>query len=478
MVNRFTPSIVAGLCAGLFAQSVHPIEVGIQLKGVVTSKTGRPITGAVVGLAIAGLKDTTGSDGTFSLDRVATSILPGQDPTRQGWILQGGVVSIPSRSSSAIDVEILDLSGRVVRSQRLQPVGAGAVRLDLARTGIHNEVLVVRATQDGIRSSIGPVAWIPGASSNRQGMTGIAMRSMAVVDSLRVSAAGFAATSLALEGYQQTLNVSLDSLGGNAGRSLGCGKAAALKSGTHTINVGGTSRQYILDVPTTYDQNHPYRVVFGFHWMGGTMTDVATGQTVTRDVWSYFGLKRLANNTTIFVAPQGIGNGWANTDNRDLLFVDAMVKEIKEGLCVDSTRLFANGFSYGGGMSLALACDRPGVFRAIGPQSGSLTLSGCKDGTKPFPVIAAAGTETYSSMLSAIQKFAKNNGCTAQTPPQPAAGSKTHICTEFKGCKPGFPVVWRPFDAGHIAAPTDGTTSDNGNKTWVPGEIWKFFSQF
>ena len=262
--------------------------------------------------------------------------------------------------------------------------------------------------------------------------------------------------------------------------SAGCGRTPSLKNGTITLSSSGMNRQYIIDIPTNYDNNHPYRLYFGYHWAGGTMTDVATGQTVLRNVWAYFGLKQLAQDSTIFVAPQGLNNGWANTNGQDLVFTDDMIKQIEGDLCIDKSRIFAGGFSYGGGMSLALACDRADVFRAVAPQSGSATLSGCKDGTKPMAVFGAAGTETYSAMLSAVQKFAKNNGCTSQSPPQPAAGSKTHICTKYEGCGVGYPVEWCPFDAGHKAAPFDGgcASCDDGNKTWLPKEIWTFFTQF
>ncbi|GAA3415023.1 hypothetical protein [Streptosporangium vulgare] len=95
---------------------------------------------------------------------------------------------------------------------------------------------------------------------------------------------------------------------------------------------------------------------------GGTATDVATGQTVQRDVWSYYGLQRLAGESTIFVAPQGIGNGWANSGGEDVTFVDDMIRRIEGDLCVETTQRFALGFSYGGAMSFALACARPTVF--------------------------------------------------------------------------------------------------------------------
>jgi poly(3-hydroxybutyrate) depolymerase len=135
-----------------------------------------------------------------------------------------------------------------------------------------------------------------------------------------------------------------------AGSTAGCGKAPALTSGNHTIQSGGQTRSYILRIPAGYDNNHPYRLIFGFHWRGGTAGDVDSGGTDGYN-WSYYGLRRLAdnaNNSTIFVAPQGIGNGWANSGGQDVAFVDAMVSQIEAGLCVDTTQVFSAGFSYGG----------------------------------------------------------------------------------------------------------------------------------
>jgi poly(3-hydroxybutyrate) depolymerase len=77
-----------------------------------------------------------------------------------------------------------------------------------------------------------------------------------------------------------------------------------LTSGTHTIQSGGKNRSFILRIPDGYDRNRPHRLVFGFHWLGGTSTDVATGRTVETGTWAYYGLQRLANNSAIFVAPK------------------------------------------------------------------------------------------------------------------------------------------------------------------------------
>lgn len=197
--------------------------------------------------------------------------------------------------------------------------------------------------------------------------------------------------------------------------------------------------------------------------------------------WAYYGLQRLANNSTIFVAPQGLDNGWANAGGEDVTFVDDLLRRIETDLCVDTTQRFALGFSYGAAMSYALACSRATVFRAVAVQSGG-QLSGCSGGTQPIAYLGVHGLRDnvlgISGGRALRDRFVRNNGCTAQNPPEPAQGSLTHRVTAYSGCSAGHPVVWAAFDEGHIAAPQDGAAGDSGTRTWVPQEVWKFFTQF
>jgi poly(3-hydroxybutyrate) depolymerase len=262
-------------------------------------------------------------------------------------------------------------------------------------------------------------------------------------------------------------------------RSPGCGKTPTLTSGNRTIQSGGQSRSYILRIPSNYDNNRPYRLIFGYHWRGGTMQDVDGGGS-SGATWSYYGLRAQADNSAIFVAPQGIGNGWDNSGGRDLTFTDDMVALIEGDLCVDTKQVYALGFSYGGGMSYALACARPSVFRAVAVYSGA-DLSGCQGGTQPVAYIGIHGlgdvTLNISLGRSLRDRFVMNNGCTAQNPPEPRAGSLTHTCTTYQGCRAGFPVEWCAFDGGHTPGVVDGG-GDDGARTWTKTEVWKFFSQF
>ncbi|MFI6268021.1 cellulose binding domain-containing protein [Micromonospora zamorensis] len=260
---------------------------------------------------------------------------------------------------------------------------------------------------------------------------------------------------------------------GTLAATAGCGKAPTLTSGTRTIQSSGQSRTYNLRIPDGYDRNHPYRLIFGFHWLNGSANNVTSA--------GYYGLQPLSNNSTIFVAPQGLDAGWANTNGRDLTLFDDISRQIENDLCVDTTQRFALGWSYGGAMSYAVACARPTVIRAVTVLSGA-NLSGCNGGTQPVAYFGIHGT--FDSVLNISQgrqlrdTFVRNNGCTAQSPREPSRGSLTHITTAYSGCRAGYPVQWAAFDGDHTPSPVDGSGSPNDSRTWTSGEIWRFFGQF
>lgn len=148
-----------------------------------------------------------------------------------------------------------------------------------------------------------------------------------------------------------TLLLLLLPLASAATPSPGCALATPrLTGGTKSITVNSRSRRYIVRLPANYSPSRPYRLIFGLHWRDGDFGAVDGGSA------PYYGLQALANNSAIFVAPDGLNKGWANNGGEDVAFVDAILKEVREGACVDDERVFAMGFSYGGAMSYSLAC--------------------------------------------------------------------------------------------------------------------------
>jgi len=277
--------------------------------------------------------------------------------------------------------------------------------------------------------------------------------------------------------------------GGGDGKSAGCGKAPTIPSnmynnGQHiSITAASIQRRYILSVPTNYDNTHPYKLVIAYHQLNGNDDQMYSNK--------YYHLLPLAKDTAIFVAPNGQKNGgncadasncgWPNTNNSDIALADAVVKELEDNFCIDTNRIFATGWSYGGSMSYKTACERPlggvanGFVRAIAVYSGA-QLSGNCTPTKPVAYFAAHGTHdsvlNYSQGVGLAQNFAKANGCTWATPTEVQSGA--HVCTNEMGCATGYPVEFCSFNGDHTPDPDNG---QSGN-SWVYQPVWDFFSQF
>jgi poly(3-hydroxybutyrate) depolymerase len=274
--------------------------------------------------------------------------------------------------------------------------------------------------------------------------------------------------------------------------SPGCGKTTSLKGESRfTIDVteaGAGKRDYILRLPDDYDPNHPYALWFAIHCRSGSADNVAHSEPDNRANYEYFGMWKLANpaggkSTTIFVAPEGIGAQWGQ-GTKDLAFFRAMMNKFESELCIDTSRIFASGFSMGGSMSYALACAMPEKMRAIAMYSGG-SMSGCDQSKRgPVPIFISHGTDDGtcrwpSSGAPQIDDLAKRNGC---QPEDLAAECKptslmNPVCVDYKGCNPGYPARACVFKGDHIGSP--GTKGTYGkNDTWVPQANWDFVKQF
>ncbi|KAK4245448.1 family 1 putative carbohydrate esterase [Corynascus novoguineensis] len=245
--------------------------------------------------------------------------------------------------------------------------------------------------------------------------------------------------------------------------SAGCGKAPP-SSGTKSMTVNGKQRQYILQLPSNYDSNKAHRVVIGYHWRDGSMNDVASG--------GFYGLRSLAGDSTIFVAPNGLNKGWANSGGEDITFTDQIVALLKNDLCVDEGQFFATGWSYGGSMSHSVACSRPNVFKAVSVISGA-QLSGCSGGTTPVAYLGIHGAADDVLGINLGRqlrdKWLQTNGCASKSAPEPSSGQQSHIKTTYSCSR--APVTWIAHGGGHVPDPS----GSNGVK-FAPGETWSFFN--
>jgi poly(3-hydroxybutyrate) depolymerase len=259
--------------------------------------------------------------------------------------------------------------------------------------------------------------------------------------------------------------------------SAGCKKPSPVTSGKKTITSSNQQRTYIIDIPADYDMNEPYRLFYTSHWIGSTSEAVQEQ--------SYYFLKPLANaanEPAIFVAPQADGATWQEKDHA--LF-DDILAYVKANLCIDESRVFATGFSFGGMITYSLSVNHQKQIRAavgIAPANYNIYVpskthepiawmqtTGMGDGTCPW----VQGNSTTNGAKFIAIEHATDNGCTvpADIPVWKQGG---HLCYDFQGCKPGYPTRACTFDGGHTNIDEDPGVDMN----WIAQESWSFFKQF
>jgi poly(3-hydroxybutyrate) depolymerase len=264
--------------------------------------------------------------------------------------------------------------------------------------------------------------------------------------------------------------------------SSGCGNAPKLITSAAattplTLTSNGKTRQYYVKLPEDYDNTHPYRLIFTLHALGGNAQQVTVG---TGGYLPWYGIPALANDTlgAVYISPNGLNNGWANQGGEDVAFLKTVMETVENDICIDQNLRFSTGFSYGAAMSFSLACSLGKQIRAVAVLSGHPMISGCSGGTEPVAYYGQHGIKDSVLPIAGGRemrdRFVKNNGCTSQSPPEPASGSGKHIKTAYNGCNPDYPVVWNAFDGDHTPQPKDQGVAD----TFSAVDSWEFFSQF
>jgi polyhydroxybutyrate depolymerase len=170
--------------------------------------------------------------------------------------------------------------------------------------------------------------------------------------------------------------------GGAPAASPGCGKAPPHAAGGVQVTLdagpaGDGMRSFFLSRPAQYDPAVPHKLIVGYpgtSWVG-------------KQIQPYLDLEADAHDDEIFVYLDplwrdftGWGNlgGWllgpyaapANGD-QDLVFTGAVLDYLADQYCLDPTRVFATGHSWGGDMAQVVSCFLGERFRAAVPVAAN-----------------------------------------------------------------------------------------------------------
>lgn len=246
------------------------------------------------------------------------------------------------------------------------------------------------------------------------------------------------------------------------GGVAGCGGSLSAGESTRSVTVDGRKRTYVLHVPGSYTGRAAVPLVLDFHGLGGTGSQ-EKGMS---------GYSRQSDQPGFVVAfPDGLNNTWNNGldaarggSEDDVGFARAIVSELRTQGCIDSKRVYAVGFSMGGGMTYALACQAADVFAAAAPSAFDLVEGQRCTPSRPISVLSFRGTadsvvpyegkSTGSAFLGAektFQKWKEVDECTG------SATTGSNGCAMFSTCKDGTQIGLCTIQGGGHAPGNAGT---------------------
>ncbi|HET6584488.1 MAG TPA: hypothetical protein VFG69_13595 [Nannocystaceae bacterium] len=246
--------------------------------------------------------------------------------------------------------------------------------------------------------------------------------------------------------------------------AIGCERAARDGAVHLQISVDALPRTYWLVAPEGYEAGTSMPVVFGWHGLGGE------GDLARSD----FGveMEREVDGAALFVYPDAQPlplvrrTGWdLEPDGTDVAFFDAMLEQLDDQSCLDRTSVYSIGHSFGGYMTSALGCYRPGDLRAIGVVEGGPPVADCKSDRVAAIVVHGESDEIVAigeGRLERDELLARNRCSSTSVPVEPAP------CVAYEGCDPGFDVRW----CEHDERAKDG----HAWPSFASAAIWDFFA--
>ncbi len=493
-----TPKLLSAACLLAFCGSVSAYTI----TGTVSDDQGKALRGVSVSLLKEGKNATTDRRGKFTIHEDEITTPPADSPgvaihpafrNTVGYIsINNGILSYSQSSTSPVQVKIYNSLGNQVFKKLLQGSGTYDLSKGIEARGTYfAQVSVGNAKQDfkfttdrGFSSSIG--SRVNGNALMKEAEKG---------EALRFVADGYDTLTVPLGTLDTTVDVKLTKIatkqtyafgwpkGNDSVPTRGCGKDTQLsKSGqfkfTWTYKGESTTRDVYYDLPNNYDKNKPYRLIFGMQCMGGSAQNVARNE-------NYYGMKPFdKEGTTIFVAPDGKchENMCAPWEEKDYAFFDELLAKLESELCIDSSRVFSAGFSYGSMYSNMLSRSRQDVLRGVAVyETADVNIAATKNTGKPIAWMGVHGMSdglcTPAMGRSARDTALKNasaEGKDATKEKAQESNSGQHTCYDYKDVDERFPVKWCTDNAGHQWDHRD----PGQGQSWVPQTTWEFFTQF
>ena len=484
---------IAALSSMAFAWSVS---------GTITSEgSGRALSGVkITSFNYAGVESTSGADGTFTISNESAGLHSAM-AAKASIGFSNNIITISGIKAQTVTVSVMDALGKVCASQTQHYVN-GFMTFDLNKsTAKGAKFLRINVDGKGATYQLGKTVSLmkegdplPFLQFSLDGYKNTTYQAKAEVETdVQVkmtrgsneptssdskpesSSAKVEDKSSSSEQTAESSSAKIEQIIVDcAGKTAKSGKDETVKL---TVKGSAGQRSFIMHVPSAYKGDKPVPLLIDYHPIGGN----SEGQM--RDT-KYKALTDPEGVISLY--PQGttktMGPGWnvgpCCSNDDDLEFTREMIKYVREKACIDPQRIYAAGFSMGGGMSNHVACMMSDVFAAVAPAAMDLNKTNSAKCTKarPISVINFRGTGdnvcrygggdsgfndglNFLGAEGTFKFWADADGCTG-SPSKNKDG-----CDEYSNCKDGVKVVL--------------CTKQGGGHEQGDGKIgWPFLKQF
>ena len=481
--------------AGTIA-ALSTLSFAWSISGVVQNKVGQPLADVKISsFNYAGVEATTSETGAFSIvhNGDAIPVLKFVRPTIQ---FSHNVITVSNVKAQTITISVMDALGKVAYSKTQHYVN-GTVSYDLNKTAAMGAKFL-RINIDGNRNTYqlgstvklmkdgDPMPTIVFVKEGYKNQTYTMKAEVETDVKIKMEeGSNDPASSSSSKIEEKSSSSKKDEVSSSSAKIepiIDCsGKTAKPGKQNMSVTVDGKKRTFIMNVPSAYKGDKPVPLFVDYHPVMGN----GEGQykdTKYRALTEPEGVISLYPDGTKSADSRKMGPGWnvgpCCSDDDDVKFSREMIKAVEDIACIDTKRVYAAGFSMGGGMSNHVACFMSDIYAAVAPAAMDLntTNSAKCNPDRPISVIMFRGTSDnvcryqggdsgYGdglNFLGAEKNFkfwAQKNGCTGS----PAKNSDG--CQEYSNCKDGTKVVL--------------CTKQGGGHEQGDGKIgWPFLKQF
>lgn len=267
------------------------------------------------------------------------------------------------------------------------------------------------------------------------------------------------------------------------------------KDGYRTIVQGSETREYILHIPESYDSNTPIPLVINFHGFGGCAVDYST------TIGEFYDLNSTADNNNFIVAyPQAVvrekgaaywepgDNGSQNINENDVYFTEQLISDIRIEYNVDTSRVYAVGYSNGGMMAYDVACSGSDFIAAVGIMSGIMLSRTC-DATNDYTsiihfhgiedgILTYEGNQDYQSVSDVVNFWLNHNNIPSSSLVTTELNSGDVLRDEYTGGNENTSIVLYTVNSEHDKPGGHVWFSDDIDGTSPNQILWDFLSTY